>query len=347
MNIKVLSMRRSTTVLLSLVIAVGISGGCNRSSQPSGSDGGTATGGSEKLLIAVIPKSTGGEFWETVETGARQAAADLDVEIKWEGTLTETEIAEQNKIIENMINLGVDGMALAPLNTVAMRKPVQNVTAAGIPVVIFDSAVEGDAHVSFVATHNKRGGSLGAEQLVQLMGDNRGPVMVMRFVQGTGSCEARAEGFIETVEAAGFKVAADPYPEDGTAAGCIKTASNTLEGFVKDGKLAIGGIFACNDRATLGVLAALNDLRKSGIKVDAKFVGFDFNPKLVASLQDGKIDALVSQDPNKMGYLAVETIVHHLRGQKIEPFTDTGVELVTKERLDKEPKIRKLVGLEK
>ena len=34
-------------------------------------------------------------------------------------------------------------------------------------------------------------------------------------------------------------VVGDPYPEDGTVAGCKKTASNTLEGFVKDGKLEL------------------------------------------------------------------------------------------------------------
>ena len=46
---------------------------------------------------------------------------------------TETEIAEQNKIIENMVNLGVDGIALAPLNQKAMRKQVEAAVAAGIP----------------------------------------------------------------------------------------------------------------------------------------------------------------------------------------------------------------------
>ena len=49
--------------------------------------------------------------------------------------------------------------------------------------------------------------------------------------------------------------------------GCKRTASNTVEGFVKDGKLTIGGIFACNNQATLGVLATLDDLRKSGVEV--------------------------------------------------------------------------------
>ena len=45
----------------------------------------------------MIPKSTGGEFWQTVEVGAKTAAKDLGVNIKWEGSLVETEIADENK----------------------------------------------------------------------------------------------------------------------------------------------------------------------------------------------------------------------------------------------------------
>src|SRR5215471_13303555 len=115
----------------------------------------------KKLTLAAIPKSTGGEFWETVERGARKAAQDLGVTLKWEGTVTETEIAEQNKIIENMVNLGVKGIALAPLNQKAMRRQVESAVAAGIPVVIFDSGVDGTAQSSFVATDNKQGGVIG------------------------------------------------------------------------------------------------------------------------------------------------------------------------------------------
>ena len=297
-----------------------------------------------RLVIAVIPKSTGAEFWETVEQGARAAAAELDVEMKWEGPLTETEIAEQNKIIENMVNLGVDGIALAPLNPKAQRKPVENAVAAGIPVVIFDSAVDGEAHTSFVATNNELGGRMGAEHLVELLGDRKGKVMVMRFIQGTASTEARAQGCLQTVQAAGLEVVADPFAEDATVAGCKKTAANTLEGLVGGGRLQLEAVFACNDRATLGMLAALEDLRKSGVETDVKFVGFDFTPRLVESLQQGKLDALVVQNPRKMGYLAVTTLVEHLRGQPVQSFIDTGVELATAERLQTDEAIRELVG---
>jgi ribose transport system substrate-binding protein len=310
--------------------------GCGE--RPSGSQ-------PDRLVIAVIPKSTGAEFWETVEEGAREAAAELDVEMKWEGPLTETEIAGQNMIIENMINLQVDGIALAPLNNVAMRRSVENAVGAGIPVVIFDSAVDGDAHTSFVATHNKGGGALGAKHVIELLGDQKGRVMVMRFIQGTASTENRAQGCLETFRAAGLELVADTYAEQATVEGCKIPAANTLESLVRNGRLELDGIFACNDRATLGMLAALEDLRKSGVQMNVRFVGFDFTPRLVESLEQGKLDALVVQNPRKMGYLAVKTLVEHLRGQPVEKFIDTGVELATKGRLETDEALRKLVGL--
>ncbi|NQT13639.1 MAG: substrate-binding domain-containing protein, partial [Planctomycetes bacterium] len=128
--------------------------------------------------------------------------------------------------------------------------------------------------------------------------------------------------------------------------GCKVPAANTLERFVDNGKLELDGIFACNDRATLGMLAALEDLRKSGVEVNARFVGFDFTPRLVDSLQEGKLDALVVQDPRKMGYLAVKTLLTHLRGEEVEPFIDTGVDVATRERLETDEALRKLVGME-
>jgi ribose transport system substrate-binding protein len=93
------------------------------------------------------------------------------------------------------------------------------------------------------------------------------------------------------------------------------------------------------------MLAALEDLRKSGVQMNVRFVGFDFTPRLVESLEQGKLDALVVQNPRKMGYLAVKTLVEHLRGQPVEKFIDTGVELATKGRLETDEALRKLVGL--
>ncbi len=236
-----------------------------------------------------------------------------------------------------MVNLGVKGIALAPLNQKAMKRQVETAVAAGIPVVIFDSAVDGNAHSSFVATDNKQGGVIGGQELVRLIGDKKGAkVMCMRFVQGTGSTEARS---------AGFEVVAHPYPDTGTIEGCKTAAANTLEKFVKNGALELDGIFAANLYSTIGVASALDDLRKGGIKVNVKFVGFDTSKRLVEDVQAGKIDALVAQNPEKMGYLAVETLYKVVKKEKVPAMVDTGTVLVTKDKLANDAEVRKLVGL--
>lgn len=331
------------SITCSMVLVGLVAVGCGKkeaASAPSSEPGAAAV-----QTLAVIPKSTGGEFWETVEKGAKAASSSLGVNLKWEGTVTETEIAEQNKIIENMINLGVNGIALAPLNRKAQSKMVSQAVEAGIPVVIFDSEVEGDAHTSFVATDNKKGGSVGATHLVGLLG-GKGKVMVMRYVQGTGSTEARAEGFIETAKAGGLEIAADPYPDTGTIEGAKTAAANTLEGFVKEGRLELDGLFACNLYSTLGVVSALDDLRKGGIQVNLRFVGFDTSKKLVEGVQGGTIDALVAQDPERMGRLAVEILNKVVSGETVDKVIDTGVALVTAQALTDDPAMRALVGLE-
>ena len=73
-----------------------------------------------------------------------------------------------------------------------------------------------------------------------------------------------------------------------------------------------------------------------------KFIGFDASDGLVKGLRDGVIEALVVQDPVRMGYLSVTTMVKHLRGERVEPRIDTGVHLVTRDALDR-PDIKQLV----
>lgn len=311
---------------------------------PTGDSDANSTA-SGRLTIAAIPKATGGDFWETVESGARRAAEELDIELKWEGTVTETEIAEQTKIIENMINLGVDAIALAPLNNQAQRKPVQSAVDTGIPVVIFDSAVDGDSHSSFVATDNVLGGALGA-RFISEKASPGARVIVFRYVQGTASTAKRSDGFIEVARNAGHEIVADPFSESGTLEGSKSVVANTFERFIDDGRLNIDAVFAANLTTTLGVSSALDDLQDSGIETDLVFVGFDSSKKLVEEVQSGKIDALIVQSPEKMGYLAVKTATAVAQGETVPALIDTGVEVVTAERLRNEAEIRALVGLE-
>jgi ribose transport system substrate-binding protein len=63
---------------------------------------------------------------------------------------------------------------------------------------------------------------------------------------------------------------------------------------------------------------------------------------VVDGLDKGDLDSLILQNPYKMGYEGVKTIIRHLKGEKVNRQVDTGVELVTRERL-KDPKIQELL----
>ena len=85
---------------------------------------------------------------------------------------------------------------------------------------------------------------------------------------------------------------------------------------------------------------ALRDLGKAGGKV--KMIGFDASSVSVADMKNGDVQGLIVQNPMKMGYVGVITLVHHLQGQKVEKRIDTGVALVTPENME-QPEISELL----
>ena len=87
----------------------------------------------------------------------------------------------------------------------------------------------------------------------------------------------------------------------------------------------------------------LRVLQDNGWAGKVKFIGFDASDTLNKALADGHIDGLVLQDPVKMGYLAVKTLVEHIRGQTVEPRIDTGVRLVTRAVMN-DPDVQELLA---
>ena len=103
---------------------------------------------------------------------------------------------------------------------------------------------------------------------------------------------------------------------------------------------AADGVFCPNESTTFGMLLAL---RRLGLSGKVKFIGFDSSEKLVSALRVGDIDGLVVQDPMRMGYLAVKTMVEHLKGQPVERRIDTGARLVSRATMD-QPEARELLS---
>ncbi|MDB5220202.1 MAG: Ribose transport system, periplasmic ribose-binding protein RbsB, partial [Myxococcaceae bacterium] len=138
-----------------IALASALLAGCPKDQPKPTSDGeGGTTRSSARIKIAVIPKGTTHEFWKSVHAGAAKAAKEVDVDIVWKGPLKEDDLKAQVDVVSTFVAQGVSGIVLAPLNDTALRAPVKQATQAKIPVVVFDSDLQGDDHVSFVATDN-------------------------------------------------------------------------------------------------------------------------------------------------------------------------------------------------
>jgi ribose transport system substrate-binding protein len=72
-------------------------------------------------------------------------------------------------------------------------------------------------------------------------------------------------------------------------------------------------------------------------------VGFDTSAPLIEDLRAGNIDSLVLQNPFRMGYLGVQTIIDRLHGKIPPKRIDTGATVVTAANIN-EPAIQELVN---
>jgi ribose transport system substrate-binding protein len=309
--------------------------GCKKSDESASAPGGTPKPGVR--TIAVIPKGTTHAHWKSVEAGARDAAKELGVEIAWKGPLTENDRAQQIAIVEQFASNGVSGIILAPLDDVALLRPVQGAVAKGVPVLIIDSALKGELgkdFISYVGTNNRKGGEMAGEQLTKLLG-GKGKVVLLRYMEGSASTMEREAGFLDVIKKSPdiHLIVENRY--GGATASEAQTSAMNMMDQIREAD----GIFCSNESLTFGMLLAL---RQNNLAGKAKFVGFDSSAPLVEAVKKGEIQALVAQNPRKMGYEGVKTMVAHLDGKPVPPSIDSGVQLITPENLDS-PEVQDLL----
>lgn len=324
-------MRRS----LRLVICLALLAGCGPAKPPSTSVSAVPSSGSspaKKLRIAVIPKGTTHVFWKSVHAGAENAAKELgDVEILWKGPQLENDRSGQIDVVQDFVTGKVDGIVIAPLDKQALVGPIHEAVDAGIPVVVFDSALQDESKiVSYVATDNRKGGELAARQMAAAL-NGKGNVIVLRYNQGSESTEQREEGFLQTIEKEfpDMKVLSGDQYAGTTQEESLTKAIEVLNKY----KDEVNGIFAVCEPNAAGILGALKETELEG---KVKFIAFDPSESLIRAMEAGTCHGIVLQDPVTMGYQSVKAIVTKIRGGEVEKRIGTGEFVATPENMKTE-----------
>jgi ribose transport system substrate-binding protein len=286
-----------------------------------------------KKTIGVVPKGTAHIFWRSVKAGADKAGKELGVDIKWDGPPSEDQRAKQIEIIESMQSRGIDALVVAPLDATAITATMEKAKKS-MPVVVFDSGSTFKDYDAFVATDNFKGGQLAGQHMLKLIGDKEVELAMVRYDSASDSTNEREKGFLDAIKGnTKIKVYSDQY------AGSSADKATTLMSNLLQAHPKITAVFASNESTARGALGALE---KAGLAGKITFIGFDSSPELLAGLEKGNIQALVLQDPVRMGYMAVKAALAAMkkeavtREQPIEPV------LATPENMNK-PEVKSLL----
>jgi len=291
------------------------------------------TDSGKSYTIAVIPQGSTHEYWKSIHAGAAKAARDLEaqgtkVNIIWKGPLREDDREQQTQVVEGFISQRVSGIVLAPFDSHALVRPVEEAAATGIPTVVVDSALDTATIVSFVATDNKKGGALAAEQIGKLL-KGKGKVLLLRYQEGVASTRAREDGFVERLKSAypGIELISSNQFAGPTRETAKQASENLLTRYAGQ----IQAVFTPNESSTAGMLLALQDIDKAG---KVAFIGFDVSDTFIEAMRKGQLQGIVVQNPFRMGELGVTTLVSHLQGKPVEKRIDTGVMLVMLDNME-------------
>jgi ribose transport system substrate-binding protein len=289
---------------------------------------------SGKPVIGVIPKATSHMFFMSIHAGVDQAAKDFGVEVQWNGPNEETDHARQIAIVDAMVTQRVAAIAISATDERALAAPVKRAIDAGIPVTVFDSGVNVDDYVTFVATDNYGAGVTAARRLAGLIG-GKGKVAMVAHKPGGTSTVLREQGFEATMakEFPAVTIVAKQFgmadrAKARTAAENILTANGDLN-----------GVFASSEASSLGAIQAI---QSRGLAGKVKLITMDFSDAHVEALEAGVIDLMLVQDPFKLGYEAVKSLAEKLAGKSPAKRMDLPVKEIVKADLAK-PEIRTLL----
>ncbi|WP_437927839.1 substrate-binding domain-containing protein [Sorangium sp. So ce291] len=294
------------------------------------------------MQMAVLLRNATG-FWAPVVTAANRAMGELDVTGNVIGPVAPSEDGPESEDLQNLqiqqaVADGAEGIGLAPISDV-QTTAVDEAVAGGVHVVTLDADVAASKRSIYVGTLDRSAGATAANTLLAMLPRSPGTVIIHGSVNAAGSSGLeRTQGAQEVFEAAGYEVlvrqstwAAQGETED---VEWMKTQVETTDPPV----VGLIGLFNISYRCAMAAEAAG--------KPELPIVTFDFDPKTVDYMREGRIKATHIQRQYYQGYLvpyilyAIKNIGLDATRKLLAPQlvddsrVDTGLDVVPGDKID-------------
>ncbi|MFZ0100204.1 MAG: ABC transporter substrate-binding protein, partial [Gemmobacter sp.] len=262
----------------------------------------------DKLYIPLISKGFQHQFWQAVKAGADKAAAELGVEVTFEGPDTEAQVDRQIDMLAAALAKKPAAIGFAALDSQAAIPLLKQAQEAGIPVIAFDSGVDSDIPVATAATDNLAAAALAADKMAEMIGGS-GKVALVVHDQTSRTGIDRRDGFVNRmkeahpeVEIVDIQYGAGDQLQSTEIAKAILTAHSDLK-----------GMFGANEGSAIGVVNAKKELGKTDLVV----IGYDSGAAQKAAIMDGTMAGAITQNPVGIGYETVKAAVAASKGEAV------------------------------
>ena len=311
-------MRKQFLVLASALLLAGCGSG-----QIGDTGGGKTDPGNKNL--ALLTGMRGEPFYVSLECAAKEEAAASGYQLNAQAP-EKFEQAEQSQMLTGIVGTRPGAVIIAPTDDKALAAPLQQAKNNGVQVVEVDTALEDRSiAAASLSSDNYAGGKLAGETLARLVGDRPGSVLALNTKAGTSTTDERAKGFEEEIARhPNLRLLPTQYTENEPAT-AAQIVSATLAA-----NPDLVGVFGTNLNTGEGAGTALANAGRSG---QVQLVGFDASPKQVEDLRNGRVQALIAQDPAAIGRDGVKRAVAAIKGEPVERETRTGMIAITEDTM--------------
>jgi ribose transport system substrate-binding protein len=300
-------MTRPFTIPLSaLIAAAAFAAGCGSDDEASGE--GAAQGDSH--TVAFVQGFTTDEYYVSEKCGFEAAAKKLGLEAMVDGPANFDPV-EQTPVLRAVIRKKPDAILLDPTDSKAMVAPIQEAQNAEIPVMTSGNSVDSPVPFTFISANQTEGGRMAAEKLKELLPEG-GKIVIIGAKPGASATDQRQDGFEQAMQSDSKY---ELLPTQIATANDPTQASSLLAATLQ-AHPDLAGVFAVNVNTAKGVINQLRLAKKGG---EVKAVAFDAAPAEVQAIKEGILQGAVSQNPRKIGELAVENLQKYLDGARDIP----------------------------
>lgn len=276
----------------------------------------TVTRAENKPTVVVVLKAADSQYWKIMKAGMEKGFKDFGINGK---VLVPSEVSPhaQVKLLKMTYKENPDIIITAPYSS-SVGSTLETFT--DIPILLVDTNLPIKNKTVYIGTDNtdlgKKAGAFLASQLQP--GDK---VAILGGNLSFSVFRERVEGATDSLQNAGIQIASTTIGISDDPKEVQKTISAVLHDHPD-----IKGVVTSHDTIAFPVI---KELEKQGFSIPV--IGPDGLTDMLTLIADETLPGTMAQNPYDMGYLSVETAMKVIQGENVEPFVDSGVDIIIKE----------------